>query len=765
LGYDEGTAFEGTSRYYFEKLKGLVTGSKTKVLETSTFLTSTNYYDDRYRVIQTLRDLFSTTTTDNEVASVRYDFPGKVMKTQTKQVFLGNTNTVTETSSYDHAGRLKQVKHQVNSGTEVTLASMEYDEIGQLKQKSLNGEVGSGIQNLNYAYNIRGWLEKINNPDVNPSATSTQKLNLGLYYNNVPSGLSANSQFNGNIAGLVWNVTAQAGTLFTGTKEGYGFTYDGLNRMTNSAYGEGSTFATNMGANNENLTYDKNGNILTLTRYLKGTGLIDNLSYTYKSGGASNMLDRVDDAVAGDYGFTEYVKQANEYTFDGNGNLTSDANKGYNSIQYNYLNLPKRVGTTEQFITYIYDATGTKLAKVGTGGTYTYYTGSFVYSGSSLKYIMHREGMYLPGGNYQYYLKDHLGNTRLVVNTSGTGGTVVQQTDYYPFGMDIATYNGGIDNKYRYNSKEFQDDMINGKRLEWYDYGARFYDPQIGRWHTIDPKAETYLAISPYTFVANNPIMFLDPNGMEIIMGGGQYGGDLFTGADAQRLFSIFKNKGSANVYIGPKKYADNINSNKNNTNWFGFHSDEIEQANDLLHYLAGNLGVGISNVYLQTHGGGSDLLIVPKGDDCPDMTNIDANYASNEFFPITTMSLENGYHKKETDALFGMMALISKNGNFILGACLSANNTEGKNGTFLESLYKMNSNKNIDIYGCIDPNSTSEKVLDRGMPGTQYMSQGWGYCGTSTGGKFVKVTQTSPSYTGRLVLNSNGRPFSFEKK
>ena len=116
-------------------------------------------------------------------------------------------------------------------------------------------------------------------------------------------------------------------------------------------------------------------------------------------------------------------------------------------------------------ISYFYDAAGTKLAKVSTAGVNTYYAGSFVYNESSLKYIIHREGMYLPGGNYQYYLKDHLGNTRLVVNTSGEGGEVVQQTDYYPFGMDIATYNGGLDNKYRYNGKEFQDDLINGKRL------------------------------------------------------------------------------------------------------------------------------------------------------------------------------------------------------------------------------------------------------------------------------------------------------------
>jgi RHS repeat-associated protein len=226
----------------------------------------------------------------------------------------------------------------------------------------------------------------------------------------------------------------------------------------------------------------------------------------------------VEDA-SGTNGFANGVNTTNEYSFDGNGNLTADLNKNYTSILYNYLNLPKRVGTATagQYISYIYDAAGAKLAKISTTGTFTYYAGNFVYSGSSLSYIIHEEGHIEPSGAYKYYLKDHPGSVRLVVNTTGTGGTIERQTDYYPFGMTIAEYNGSVVD-YGYNGKELQDDLINIKKLDWYDYGARFYDPQIGRFHTQDRFAEKYLDFTPYQYGANNPLRFIDINGDSIFI-------------------------------------------------------------------------------------------------------------------------------------------------------------------------------------------------------------------------------------------------------
>jgi len=114
--------------------------------------------------------------------------------------------------------------------------------------------------------------------------------------------------------------------------------------------------------------------------------------------------------------------------------------------------------------------------------------------------------------NYEYYLQDHLGNTRVVFNQNNE---VLQTNSYYPFGMNIeslTTNNQTLSpkNLYLYNGKELQEDF----NLNWHDYGARFYDAQIGRWHVIDPMTESYYSMSPYNYVANDTISTIDPNGM-----------------------------------------------------------------------------------------------------------------------------------------------------------------------------------------------------------------------------------------------------------
>ena len=137
----------------------------------------------------------------------------------------------------------------------------------------------------------------------------------------------------------------------------------------------------------------------------------------------------------------------------------------------------------------------------------TDYIENRIYQDGSLKQVQTPEG-YWQNGVYYYYLKDHLGNIRVVFNSSGS---VVEKNHYYPFGMRF--YPESTSNSaalpFRYNGKEFE--SMNG--LNRYDYGARFYDPALGRWHSVDPLASEYESWSPYNYTLGNPNNYIDPDG------------------------------------------------------------------------------------------------------------------------------------------------------------------------------------------------------------------------------------------------------------
>ncbi|OEK02289.1 hypothetical protein BFP97_12505 [Roseivirga sp. 4D4] len=400
-------------------VKGQVVGSKTKVLDgTNTWLKSEVYYDDRYRVLQTVADSHLGGT---DRSTSKYDFVGRVLETKTTHDdgTVSADVVIAETFTYDHASRLLEATHKVDSDPAITMVKNEYNALGELIDKKLHSTDG-GLnfeQSVDYRYNIRGWLERINDADL--SDNENDYFGMELAYNNTLSGITSTAMFNGNISAAKWSNIASGGQL----QSGYAYSYDNLNRLTGADYHEKeSSWSDKTTFDVNNLTYDLNGNIESLRRYATNTTLaMDHLSYSY----VGNQLQAVTDSGNSTDGFKDGNTSGNDYAYDDNGNMISDANKDITDISYNHLNLPETVTFTGgRSITYTYDAAGIKLAKsTNDNGTIkvTDYSGGFIYEDDELQQIAHAEGRLRPkdGGGYiyDYYLKDHLGNSRVTFTT------------------------------------------------------------------------------------------------------------------------------------------------------------------------------------------------------------------------------------------------------------------------------------------------------------------------------------------------------------
>jgi RHS repeat-associated protein len=303
----------------------------------------------------------------------------------------------------------------------------------------------------------------------------------------------------------------------TGNYIAYGYTYDYLDRIE-LAYLHGkspgwSSFSTNTPNRRVTVEYaDGRGNIENIERYNDGYTRIDDISYSYEAG--TNKIDTLTDG-GNSVGFDE--RSGGSYDYDKNGNLTDDPYKDL-LIAYNHLNLPDTVtpGTGSDKLVFFYTAGGSKLRKklIETGGnTIQDYIGGIEYTNSTVDAIYHAEGRAVKDGSiwdHEYVITDHLGNTRVRFHDDNGNGTIssgelLSTHDYYPFGME---WNAGS-YQYTYNGKERNDEL----GLDLFDYGARMYDPAIARWNAVDPLAAYNGSESPYAYVGNNPVSYIDPNG------------------------------------------------------------------------------------------------------------------------------------------------------------------------------------------------------------------------------------------------------------
>jgi RHS repeat-associated protein len=547
------------------KPKGLATGNWVRIVEASTAPIraekSYTLYDYKARPIRnyTTNYLVGSTQVDT-----KYDFV-KTLHTVTKhkRLALSTEVVIKDEFTYTTQDRLLTHTQQINALPKQLLVKNEYDELGQLIVKRVGGTdvtTYAGLQKVDYAYNVRGWLKGINIADdgtTNPLQQGSAPKDLFAFkinYNLVEGGVAGvQALHNGNISETYWRTSSD------NVLRKYGYVYDQMNRLNEAIY-QKPGLSTPTNSYNESVSYDKNGNIKALQR--NGdldsntfTIEMDDLVYSYSTT-QPNQLSAVEDLTNHPQGFKDSATNGIDFTYDANGNMLTDANKEITGIKYNHLNLPTEIlfNGTNKKINYLYTAAGVKVEKKVTNGstvTTTDYLSGFQYtkvnSGNvTMDFFPHAEGYVActlsgsnPLFNYVYNYTDHLGNIRVSYtwDTATTSLKILEENHYFPFGLKHTKYNrdtyqyvtteeggyntgtiGRINNpenalyKYKYNGKELQDEL----GLNMYDYGARNYDPALGRWMNIDPLAEKYRKWSPYTYCIDNPIRFLDPDGMRV---------------------------------------------------------------------------------------------------------------------------------------------------------------------------------------------------------------------------------------------------------
>ena len=442
-----------------------------------------------------------------------------------------DTETHSYSYTYDALGRVSTVKLTRDS-TVYTVQKNAYDAIGQLARMSYGNGCG-----VSYSYKPSGAVAYIE---------AANAAGGGTFYQTLSYATGRTPSYSGYIGSIDW-----CGNDGIGRR--YGFTYDGLGRLTSAAYsGTVKRPAANVASGNVSYstayTYGPDSRPLTVTRHgvrsfiksLNTTtvpvfGEVDNLTFTYSGSRLIKVSDTVGSLIyAGASDFDDGADTATEYTYDEDGRMISDANKGITSIKYNALGLPAEVTFSDGCsITNRYSADGALLQRVKaepvkfisplnqadlvikpvTTKTVDNHIGALTLRKDALTRIDTPTG-YFAGGKMHYYVKDYQGNVRQVTDADGN---VEQDNHYYPYGMlmaessDILAGNSSSNaNPYLYGSKEYL--TTGGANL--LDFTARTYDPSTILFHTPDPLRDRYQSFNAYLYCLGNPIYFTDFNGM-----------------------------------------------------------------------------------------------------------------------------------------------------------------------------------------------------------------------------------------------------------
>ena len=519
----------------------------------NTFVQTNYYYDSEGRVIQQVEKTLSRTTLRTDY---KYDFPGNLVAVREAHTYEGKTDVVEQLMRYDERGRIKETSVMLN-GSPCAKVYYTYDYAGRLAGKI------AGKASQVFRYNAQGWLT-----EMEGSAFSYK-----LRYEN-PEG-DTPARWNGNISEWEWKQGTESPLM-------YAFQYDGLERLegaTQFKETESGWQAMENSFTEKGISYDRNGNILTLQRTANGN-TVDDLAYSYNGNLLTGVAENIRSVAEGDvYAPGSSVSATFEY--DENGNLVKNGHLGL-VFQYNCLNLPwyvKRDGKT--LATFYYLGDGTKVQTVDSAGVARHYIGSLTYRQEGNGNLVLEE-IAFDGGIVKvaedgtpetfYCITDHLGSVRAMVDAEGNA---VERNDYYPFGAQHARADyPQITNRYKFNGKERE----KAGGADWLDYGARRYDPALARWTTPDPLGDSYLPYSPYAYCLNNPVKLVDPDGTFSTHYVDEYYNVLFSsddGSDDVFMVSEEKKEDFLKNVISSAWDEDRLNS----AGWNNYWRDEFELA------------------------------------------------------------------------------------------------------------------------------------------------------------------------------------------
>ncbi len=504
------------------------TGLLVGIFDYTKELPTAYYYDNRGRIVQKK----TGTLLGMDTESFLYSFDGRILKRKLfHSVIDGMDITEVYSYDYDHGNRLTQTRYKINSEPEILMWGLDYDELGRIHTKRRMDHVP-----IQYLYSTRGWITAIMYGDY--------FMQFIMYENTTNTydhcGFPLPKYYNGNISCVGYGYSRET------FDAGHVFEYDGLNRMTlANSLCLGTPYY-------EFASYDKNGNVKELYRGGVGETDIYDPDFDYHAREMDildlnyneNQLIKVTDYVEDHneyHNFAYFTDGANlypEYLYDKNGNMTTDYNKGISKIEYNHLNLPVRMQMKEGHMAeYYYDASGTKYREiyktprtnlnipmstiVPLTAAQTSITEDILYVGNkkyikngsnyTLRQIYTEEGTVSPvgtGWQHVFYLKDYQGNIRSGLSAE-TGGNFSCR-HYFPSGVEFTLIDNATSSLERYAGK----DLKRYFGMNYYDFGARLYDPSLMRWHVMDPLAENNYSVSPYAYCSNNPVNRIDPSGL-----------------------------------------------------------------------------------------------------------------------------------------------------------------------------------------------------------------------------------------------------------